>query len=84
MPMALISFAGSALAWVGPLVRLGGRGSAIGLIGGAMGVVIAVMLATVAPEALNHVLMGGLFLIALWQLALAICVSGNSARMLGH
>jgi hypothetical protein len=84
MPMALVSFAGSALAWVGPLVRLGGRGRAIGLIGGAMGTVVAVMIATVAPEALNHVLMGGLFLVALWQLALAIGVSGSGARPLGH
>lgn len=84
MPMALVSFAGSALAWVGPLVRLGGRGRAIGLMGGAMGVVIAVMISTAAPQALNHVLMGGLFLIALWQLALAIGVSGSGARALGQ
>ena len=84
MPMALVTFAGSALAWVGPLVRLGGRGSATGLIGGAMGAVVAVMVATVAPEALNHVLMGGLFLVALWQLALAIGVSGGGARSLGE
>jgi len=84
MPMALISFAASALAWVGPLVRLGGRGSAIGLVGGAIGAVIAIMVSTVAPEALNHVLMGGLFLVALWQLTLAICVSGSGAPMLGR
>ena len=74
MPMALLSFAGAALAWVRPLMSVGRAGLLAGIIGGVMGALVAVMLLIAPRHALNHVLMAGLLLLALWQLVLAVSV----------
>jgi hypothetical protein len=74
MPMALLSFAAAALAWVRPLMSLGRAGLLAGIGGGVMGAVVAVMLLIAPRHALNHVLMVGLLLLALWQFVLAASV----------
>ena len=74
MPMALLSFSAAALAWIRPLMRLGRAGSVAGIIGGAIGALVAVMLVVAPRNALNHVLLAGLLLVALWQLVLAVAL----------
>jgi hypothetical protein len=74
MPMALFSFAGSALAWMRPLRSLGRPGLLGGSIGGVIGLVIAVTLSVAPRNALNHVLVMDLLLLAVWQLVLALSV----------
>ncbi len=64
MPMALLGFAVSALAWCGPLVGGGGRGRLAGILSGTIGAIVGVLI-------LDHALMGALLLIALWQWAMA-------------
>jgi hypothetical protein len=71
MPMALLAFAFAALAWCGPLVRLPGRNRIVGTLSGVIGTIIILLILAASPTALNHALMGSLFLMALWQLALA-------------
>jgi hypothetical protein len=71
MPLALLAFAISALAWCGPLVRTAGRSRIAGILSGLLGALISILMLVVAPAALNHALMAGLFLFTLWQLVLA-------------
>jgi hypothetical protein len=71
MPMALLAFAISALAWSGPLVAHGGRPRIAGILSGLIGVTIGALIFAVPPGGFNHALMAALFLTALWQLVLA-------------
>jgi hypothetical protein len=71
MPMALLSFAASALAWCVPMVRAGGRRRLAGAASGAVGAIVGVMICAAPPEMLDHAVLGSLFLVALWHLALA-------------
>lgn len=83
MPAALLAFAASALAWCGPLIRAGSRSRIAGAISGAIGLTVGVMMLAVAPAALSHALLGGLFLVGLWQFALATAafnVNGQPPR----
>jgi hypothetical protein len=74
MPMALLSFAGAALAWARPLMSLGRAGLLAGIIGVVIGALVAIMLLIAPRHAINHVLMVGLLLLALWQFVLAVAV----------
>ena len=77
MPMALLAFAGSAVAWLRPLLHYGGRGRLIGWLGGVIGVTIGLMISAATPATSNHAILVGLFLISLWQFALAVMVQGG-------
>jgi len=79
MPMALVGMAAAALAWMHPLVRAGGRSVMVGRLGGGIGLTIGTAVMTARPETLSHVLLGGLFLVALWQLALAFALAETKA-----
>jgi hypothetical protein len=79
MPMALVAMAAAAFVWMHPLVRAGGRGVMVGRLSGGIGLAIGTAVVTARPETLNHVLLGGLFLVALWQLALAFAVAETKA-----
>jgi hypothetical protein len=70
MPLALLAFAAAAVTWALSLWRVGSWGRTVGLAGGAIGVAVGVMIFTVSRPGMDHVLLGGLFLIALWHLAL--------------
>jgi hypothetical protein len=74
MPMALLSFAASALAWCVPMVRAGGRRRLAGAASGVVGATVGVMISAAPPEMLDHAVLGSLFLVALWHLALAIAL----------
>jgi hypothetical protein len=74
MPLALLSFAAAALAWVRPLISLGRAGLLAGIIGGVIGALVAVMLFVTPRNAFNKALMVGLLLLALWQFVLAVSV----------
>lgn len=71
MPMALLSFAVSALAWCAPLLRLGGRSRLAGAASGVTGAIVVTTISAAAPAALDHAVLGSLLLVALWHLALA-------------
>jgi hypothetical protein len=70
MPLALLAFASAAVTWALSLWRVGGWGRTVGLAGGAVGVAVGVMIFTVSGQGQDHVVLGGLFLIALWHLGL--------------
>lgn len=72
MPLAILAFSASAVAWVGALVRLGGAARLVGWIAGAAGMITAVLIIAAMPGASPHVLMGSFLLVALWQFALAL------------
>ena len=79
MPMALLAFAGSAVAWLRPLVQLGGRGRLIGWLSGVIGISIGLMISAATPETSSHIILAGLFLVSLWQFALAADVQGDQS-----
>jgi hypothetical protein len=70
MPMALLSFAASALAWRVPMVRAGGRRR----LAGVASAIVGVLISAAPPEMLDHAVLGSLFLVAFWHLALAIAL----------
>jgi hypothetical protein len=72
MPMALLSFAASALAWCAALVPVGGRSRFAGVVSGVVGVLVGVMISAAAPAMLEHAALAGVSLIGLWQIALAL------------
>jgi hypothetical protein len=75
MPMALLAFAISAIAWCGALSPHGGRNRVIGILSGLIGAIICTLILVVSPAALNHALMAALFLTAVWQLVLSLHVA---------
>jgi hypothetical protein len=74
MPMALLSFAAAALAWCVPMVRGGGRRRLAGVTSGVLGATVGVVISAAPPDMLDHAVLGSLFLVALWHLALAIAL----------
>jgi hypothetical protein len=83
MPLAIVAFSASAMLWVRPLIRLGGSAQRVGLISGGLGALAGVAVIAVAPAARTHVLLGSLFLVALWQFALAL-VGSQLMRAVPH
>jgi hypothetical protein len=80
MPLALASFAVSAVLWCGPLMRLNRRGRFVGAIGAAVGLGICALIVCAPPQMFAYVLVGGLLLVALWQFALTAVVLGGAQR----
>jgi hypothetical protein len=74
MPMALLSFAVSALAWCAPLLRAGRRSRLAGAASGVTGLIIGVTIAATALSPSDHAVLGSLLLVALWHLALAVAL----------
>ncbi|HEX4387498.1 MAG TPA: hypothetical protein VH109_02620 [Steroidobacteraceae bacterium] len=75
MPLGIVGLSASAMAWVRPLVRLGGSARRVGWIAGAAGVVTGVAVIAAISGASPHLLLAGFFLVALWQFALALVAS---------
>lgn len=80
MPMALLSFAASALAWCVPMVGAGGRWRLAGAASGVVGAIIGVIIFAAQPQRLDHAVVASLFLVALWHLALAVVLFRANAR----
>lgn len=72
MPMALLSFATSAIAWGAHLTHIKGPSHVAGVLSALLGLLIGVGLWAATPKTTGYVLMGGLSLVALWQLAFAV------------
>jgi len=80
MPLALLSFAVSALVWCVPLLRSHGRYRIAGAASCVIGGLIGIMMSTVAPGLLDHALLASLFLVASWHLVLAFGVLQGTYR----
>jgi hypothetical protein len=72
MPMALLAFAASALAWCVPMIRAGGRSRLAGAVSGVIGAMVGAMMTAATPQIRDHTVIVSLVLIALWQLALVM------------
>jgi hypothetical protein len=84
MPMALLSFAASALAWCPPLLRAGGGSRFAGAASGAIGAIIGATVTAATPRILDHAVLGSLLLVALWHLALAVALVQRTVRLSGR
>jgi hypothetical protein len=82
MPMALLAFAASALAWCRAL--LVGSNRLAGAMSGFIGGVVLVLVSTAGPAVLSHAVLASLFLVASWQLVLAFAVSRTDAAVAGR
>lgn len=71
MPMGLLSFAASSLAWSVPLARAGGARRLVSAISAVLGVLMGLAMFVAPPRMFDHAVLAGLFLFVLWHVALA-------------